>query len=122
MKSLFSLLGDKFFSKKLDFRVRLFNILAIAGVLISLVSAAVCLLNGEGWFAFLSNLATTPIAAGLLFYAARTGRYQLCYMITIVVIFLFFFPFSSLSAAVTPAPCPPISSLPSCSPSSCWKG
>ncbi|NLA87236.1 MAG: hypothetical protein GX847_08160 [Clostridiales bacterium] len=122
MKSLFYLMWDKFFSKKLDFRVRLFNILAMAGVLISLVSAAVCLLNGEGWFAFLSNLLTTPIAAGLLFYAARTGRYQLCYMITIVVIFLFFSLSSSLSAVVMLALCPHILFLLSCLPSSCWKG
>ena len=92
MKSLFIYIGDKFLSKKLDFRVRLFNILAMAGVIISFVSAAVCLLNGEGVFAALSNLATTPIAAGLLFFAARTGKYQLCYMITIVTIFLIFFP------------------------------
>ncbi|HMM06930.1 MAG TPA: HAMP domain-containing sensor histidine kinase [Clostridiales bacterium] len=78
----------RFFSKELDFRVRLFNILAMAGMFISFVMCATSLIIGNQIFNALINLCLTALSLGLLYYAYRTGRYQLCYMITIATIFL----------------------------------
>ena len=92
MKMMLRRVTDMFFSQELGFRVQLFNVLATAGVLISLLAAVVCLCNGEGAASALTNLATTFIALGLMIYASRTGNYQLCYTLTIIAIFLLFFP------------------------------
>ncbi len=81
----------KFFSRELDFRVRLFNVLAMAGVCIS---AATLLLSitTEMW----SNAAVSGLLAVLslvlLIFTNRTGRYQLGYGITIVTVFMIAFP------------------------------
>ncbi|MDR1205800.1 MAG: response regulator [Peptococcaceae bacterium] len=83
---------DKLLGRHLEFRVRLFNILAMAGVVISLITVIACVVNGEGLPAVTASAATTVIALALLIYAARTGRYQRCYIITIAAIFLVFFP------------------------------
>lgn len=80
-----------YLSPNLDFRVRLFNVLAIGGTVISLLMAVLSGING-----MISNVIVNILVAALSFtlltVSQRTGRYQLCYMITIVAIFIFFFP------------------------------
>jgi signal transduction histidine kinase/CheY-like chemotaxis protein/HPt (histidine-containing phosphotransfer) domain-containing protein len=83
---------DKLFGKHLEFRVRLFNIMAIAGIVISILSVITCFINGEGLLPMVASGVTTFIALGLLIYATRTGKYQRSYTITVVAIFLVFFP------------------------------
>ncbi len=93
MNKLLSFIGNNFLDKGLDLRVRMFNILAMAGVVVSFLSVVVSAAMGEKlqnpavylWFCLL--------AAILLWYASKSGKYQLCYMITIVAIFLVGFPF-----------------------------
>ncbi len=41
MNKLYLLIGNSFLDRRLDLRIRLFNILAMAGVTVSLVSAIV---------------------------------------------------------------------------------
>ena len=77
----------------LDFRVRLFNILAMTGVLVGVIMAAWGIVGELGAANILINLATTVISAALLFFATKSGRYQPCYYITIIIIFLGLFPF-----------------------------
>lgn len=79
-------------SKNLDFRVRLFNVLGIAGVVISLFVAGLGIFERVSAANILVNLLAAVLAIGLLTYVNRSGRYQLGYMITIIVVFLFFFP------------------------------
>ena len=76
----------------LDLRVRLFNVLAIGGLVISLLMGILSVVNNGGTFIVAVNLAAAALSFGLLIYSRRTGRYQICYMITIAVIFLGFFP------------------------------
>lgn len=76
----------------LDLRVRLFNVLAIGGMIISLLMGILSVVNNGGTFIVAINLAAAALSFGLLTYSRRTGRYQICYMITIAVIFLGFFP------------------------------
>ncbi|MDR0445646.1 MAG: sensor histidine kinase, partial [Oscillospiraceae bacterium] len=73
-------------------RVRLFNILATAGVFVSLISAVAAGTNGEGAVNVLLSLLAGASAVALIVYASRSGRYQLCYGITIVLIFFILFP------------------------------
>lgn len=81
-----------FFNKRLGFRVRLFNVLATAGIAISLFSAVACLVNEESLGSVIACLLLAPFSYGLMIYASRSGRYQLCYFITIIVVFFGFFP------------------------------
>ncbi len=91
MRRFFRWINQKFFSKQLDLRVRLFNVLAMAGTLVSLV------------FTVFNSIAKSPVniascflgaclASALLVYATRTRRYQLAYMITVIGVFLILFP------------------------------
>lgn len=94
MKIMLQRVYTRFLGKQLDFRVRLFNILAIAGTAISITSTTGCIVNGEGPLSALVNLSTGLFAFGLMEYAHRTGRYRRCYLLTIVVIF--FIGFSAI--------------------------
>lgn len=92
MKNRLTQFISSYFSPTLDFRVRLFNVLAMGGTVISLAMALVGIVIDVG----LGNIAVNFISAGLsyalLCYSQRTGRYQLCYFITIIAIFLGLFP------------------------------
>lgn len=91
MKIVFKNLVYRFFDESLDFRVRLFNVLAMAGTFISFVMMLVCFIMGI-WGNILSNGVLTILSGGLLVYSYKSGRYRLCYMITIIAIFICMFP------------------------------
>ena len=79
------------FSPTLDFRVRLFNILALGGTVISLIMTFLSL--GTGSFGnVLINIMLVAVSGGLFLYSYYSGKYQRCYLITIVMIFLIVFP------------------------------
>ena len=84
---------EHYFGDKLDFRVRLFNVLAVAGMALSLCGGMLSILNGEGIFSTIANFSTTVVAFALMHYASASGRYQLCYTITVIVIFVIAFSF-----------------------------
>ena len=79
------------FRPPLDFRVRLFNILASGGTIISLIMAFLSFGTGS-WGNVLINFALVVISGGLFLYSYYSGKYQRCYLITIVLIFLIVFP------------------------------
>lgn len=79
------------FSPTLDFRVRLFNILALGGTVISLIMAFLSLGIGS-WRNVLINIMLVAVSGGLFLYSYYSGKYQRCYLITIVMIFLIVFP------------------------------
>lgn len=81
----------KWFDPKLDFRVRLFNILALGGAFISLLMAFFSLFTGS-WANLLLNALLLLVSGGLFLYSCRSGHYRRCYLITIVLIFFLFFP------------------------------
>ena len=94
MKSMAIRFMDTYFGPALDLRVRLFNTLAAAGVLISLISAVSTGINGEGALTVAACLLLSAVGTALLFFAARTGRYQLCYTLTIVIFLFLIIPFT----------------------------
>ena len=82
----------KYLNRNLDLRVRLFDGLALTGMGIGVVVGAASAATGAGLVNILSCLASSALALILLRYAWRTGRYELCYGITIAALFLFLFP------------------------------
>lgn len=92
MNQLRVLISDSFLDKSLDLRIRLFNILAMAGVIVSLVSALVAVVMEERLQNTIVYLVFALLAAALLVYASKSGKYQQCYLITILVIFFVGFP------------------------------
>lgn len=75
-----------------DFRIRIFNLLALGGIAISYVMAALCLLIGNDFVTGLINFLAGTMAVLLLHYTNKSGRYQMGYLITIIVVFLIGFP------------------------------
>ena len=99
MKNRLTQFIGTYFGANLDFRVRLFNVLAMAGILVSLLSVVSSLLAGDPIGNVALYLFFCLLAAGLLWYSTKTGRYQLCYKITIFIIFLIGFPFFFLTGS-----------------------
>lgn len=92
MKAIKQVLVEKYLGKHLDLRVRLFNILAVGGIVISLTMAAGTVLTGAGFIHFLVNIILAAVSFGLLYLSITTGNYQLGYILTVVFIFLILFP------------------------------
>jgi len=98
MKPLLSSIRSRFFDKHLDFRVRLFNVLAMGGTVISLAMALIGIGTGVGLWNIAVNFISAGLSYALLCYSQRTGRYQQCYLITIVAIFMVLFPIMFFTA------------------------
>ena len=92
MIKLISFIKDKLLGKHLEFRVRLFNVLAMTGTLISFSMCILGIVNHAGSINILINGVSTVLSFSLLYYSYFSGRYQFCYMVTIIGIFLVLFP------------------------------
>lgn len=85
-------MNENLFSKNLDLRVRLFNVLALAGIIISGMATILSPLIDKTFLHMVIYFGYCVLSVFLLHYSIKTGKYQLCYMITIVVIFMIGFP------------------------------
>jgi len=83
---------QKLFGAQLDFRARLFNILGAAGVLASLAGGVVSAVIGAGLFNVAMCAAAGSVTVWVLWYSAASGKYQFCYLVVIILIFMCFFP------------------------------
>ncbi len=79
------------FDESMDFRVRLFNVLAIAGVGIS-VATFILNIATTMWTSAVLSAILAVLSAGLILFTHRTGKYQIAYFVTIVTIFMILFP------------------------------
>ncbi|MEA5040331.1 MAG: HAMP domain-containing sensor histidine kinase [Clostridiaceae bacterium] len=91
MGHFFRWINDAFLSRRLDLRVRLFNVLAMAGALVSLVFTVFNII-AKSPVNIASSFAGAVLSVILLVYATRTRRYQLAYIITVIGVFLILFP------------------------------
>lgn len=98
MKERFTPFFHRLFSKKLAMRVRLFNVMALIGTLLSFTMAVVSSLNGDGPLTALANLLGAFFAFGLLLYAVKTGNYNRCYQLTIVGVFFVLLPLNFITS------------------------
>lgn len=91
-------ISDNFLSKRLDFRVRLFNVLGMAGITIGIIISVMGVFTDAGFWNVMASLISSVLGFGQLYYIYKTGKYQQCYMFTIIIIFLIFFPILFFSA------------------------
>lgn len=82
---------DKVLDKRLDFRIRLFNVLAMAGILVSLIFTGFHIAANSPINVALC-FSGAVLASALLVYATRTRRYRHAYIITVIGVFLVLFP------------------------------
>ena len=76
---------------QLDFRVKLFNIMAVGGIIMSFFTAIQSIFM-QKWDTLLVSNLMMIISICLLTYAVKSGRYYICYVLTIIFIFIIFFP------------------------------
>jgi hypothetical protein len=95
---LFERVKNALFPERMEFRAKIFTVLAVAGFLISVSTAFIGLANDAGAGNVIANGIAALLAAALLAYSKRSGRYRLCYIITITGVFIGLFPFMFFSA------------------------
>ena len=82
----------------MEFRVKIFNLLAITGFIVSLLIFAASLIIGASAINSAMLLSSALLSAGLLVYSAKTGNYRPCYIITITFVFMLLFPIMFFTA------------------------
>ena len=83
---------ERYFGKHLDLRMRLFNVLAVGGIFISLIMAVSTFFTGAGIMHFFLNILIALVSFGLLYLCKKTQNYQLSYLATVVCVFMILFP------------------------------
>ena len=91
-KKMQHILESLFLDTALPFRVRLFNILAIVGVLISVMNGIFSYMNSGNPVLLFTNGVTAVLSFSLLYYAYKSRNYQFCYFITFIAILMILFP------------------------------
>ena len=91
-------LKELFFSPELNFRIRIFNLLAITGFTVSIMIFVVSLINGASVLNSVVLMSSALLSAALLVYSAETGNYRPCYIITVTFVFMLLFPIMFFTA------------------------
>lgn len=91
MKPVIKRLPQGLFSSPSDYRIRLFYILAVGGIAISLLTIAMSIVTNM-WATALLAAVLVVFSLGLIVYTQRTGRFQTAYILTVTVIFVLFLP------------------------------
>jgi Signal transduction histidine kinase len=92
MKAFWRRIKATYFAPDLGLRVQLFNILAVGGILVTLIATVTALANQEPPMSVLAIFIGGPLSYLLMRYASRTGNYYRCYLLTVFLIFLILFP------------------------------
>ena len=95
---MFKYIKNKLFAQNMDFRIRIFNLLAATGFIVSLVIFAVSLINGASALNCAMLLSAALLSAVMLVYSTKTGNYRPCYIITVIFIFMLLFPMMFFTA------------------------
>ncbi len=74
-----------------DYRVRLFSILALGGIAISTLTLVASLFTSM-WESAIISVVLILISVSLILFTYKTGKYQTAYILTVVIIFMVFFP------------------------------
>lgn len=92
MKRLAPWIKHTFFNEDLDFRARVFNTLGLLGIVLGAFFAICYTFVNTGIWNVLGNLAASVLAGILIIIANKTGRFKLCFLITVVAVFIVLFP------------------------------
>ena len=88
----------KLFSPELSFKARVFDLLALTGFLVSFSVFLISLLNGTSLINSGVLLSSAVLSLILLIYSSVTGNYRICYIITIIFLFMLLFPIMFFTA------------------------
>ena len=77
-----------YLTKKEDLDRKLFKLLGIAGVIVSLVSGFHSILSGISLVGGLTDFVAAICAVILLYFVDRTGKYFIGYIITVLTVFM----------------------------------
>jgi signal transduction histidine kinase/CheY-like chemotaxis protein len=95
VKKLFQYLSKilfALFAPTLPFRVKLFNIYALGGLVITLFVCVSSLITGASTLNALFCGITAILAGLLLLIDVKTGHYEFCFFVSIIVVFFIFYP------------------------------
>lgn len=81
-----------FFAKELEFRVKIFNLLGLTGVAVCILIALSSPFTGISKEGAILNIFLGIFSVALLFYAIKSKKYERCYILAIIGIFLILFP------------------------------
>lgn len=118
MKTVWQKLKSKFFDGALDFRIRLFNILALGGITVSVLTVAISLITHMWATAGIAGFLVL-LSLGLVLFTQRTGKFRVAYFITIAVIFMLLLPAMFFTSGGHNSGMPRYFYSPWCSPFSC---
>lgn len=71
-----------------DIRVKVFNILAVGGFVVSIVTAIINLCEGLGILSALACFSGTFFSAGMMYYTRKTGDYRRAMVLTVLLVFI----------------------------------
>lgn len=80
-----------------DIRVSVFNILAICGAVVSLITAICNWMMGFNMASVVTCFVSVFVSLGLMIYAGKTGNFRFAMVLTVVIIFLGFFTYLFLN-------------------------
>lgn len=88
MKNRIKSLKNGLFPKDADIRILSFNVLALAGMTVSLIVAFYSFFEGAGFDTVFYELLGVFFSAIMIWYTMKTGKYQFAMVITIFVVFI----------------------------------
>lgn len=91
MNRIFSAVRNYLFHPT-DIRISIFNIMATVGGSVSLLAFIVSVFNGVTVWNLAALLCCILISVSLLVYSQKTGHYRICYLLTIITVFVIMFP------------------------------
>ncbi len=91
MKHTLQYLLSQITDMRQDYRIRLFYVLALSGIAISILAMIISLATAM-WDTAGISLILILISAGLIRFTHKTRKFQLAYIITVIVVFMIFFP------------------------------
>ena len=97
LKRVLRRLRDLILPEGSEIQVSAFNILAVCGIVVSLITAFYNLSVGFGILSFIECMSGVFISLGLMVYTRRTGNYRMAMILTVLAIFFGLFTFLYLT-------------------------
>ena len=92
MKNKFTTITYNYFRGNADFRVQIFNTLGFMGFVLGVTFGIFSSFVHPNFTNVISNFGAAIVAAAVIIFANKTGKFKLCFMITVLVVFFLLFP------------------------------
>lgn len=88
MRNVIKRVLSKYFNKELELNVRLFNLLAIGGIVVSIISAVQSFIGSLSIFGSIINIVAAICSYLLIYFVNKTKRYTAGFIITVLAVFM----------------------------------